>query len=124
MLFEYLTDKFGNDNTIMFVSEYLMENYDVRYNFIENLDEFYGEHAIDLAIALGKGSELMKDYFTYDGYGWIVFLDDWEVIDELKQYEDELLEAIKSEDEYIIDSLGYLNMTIDELKKELKEYDN
>ena len=125
MLFEYLTDNFNKTDVIYFVSDYLFENYDVRYDDTDSLNEIYGEHALDLAIALGKGGELMKDFFTYDGCGFIEFKEDYEVIEDIKQqYEKELLEAIEEENEYIIDGLRYLNITIDELKKGLKEYDN
>lgn len=124
MLFEYLTDNFDRTNVIFFVNNYLREVYDVNYELTESLEEFYGENAFDLIIALGKGYELKKDFFIYDGYGWINFLTEYEVLEDMKQYEDDLLKAIEYENEYLIDGLDYLNITIDELKEGLKEYDN
>lgn len=124
MLFEYLKDHFGDTDIVFFVNEYLWENGYECYEPIDNLDEFYGERASDLVIALGKGGELTKDFFTHDGYGWVEFLYDYEVVEELEQYESELLEAIEDGNRYVIDGLCYLDITIEELKEGLKEYDN
>lgn len=126
MLFEYLKENYETNEIIGFVNEYLFENGVNRYEDIDYLEEYYGERAIDLVIALGKGGELRKDYFNYDGYGWIYFMYEDEVLDEMeKYYEDGLETAILDEDPIIKDyCIDYLdnNLSISDLKEDYLDY--
>lgn len=126
MLFEYLKENYGTNDIIQFVNEYLIENYGERYELIDNLEEYYGENASDLVIALGKGGELTKDYFYLDVYGWIYFMYDYEVLEEMKDnYEDELEESLIDEDHILKDyCISYLdnNLSISDLKEDYLNY--
>lgn len=126
MLFEYLKENYETNDIIGFVNEYLFEHGSERYEYIDSLEEFYGENAIDLVIALGKGGELRKDYFYYDAYGWIYFMYDYEVLEEMKDnYEDELEEALIDEDHILKDyCMDYLdnNLSISDLKEDYLDY--
>lgn len=126
MLFEYLKENYETNEIIGFVNEYLFENGGERYEDIDYLEEYYGERAIDLIIALGKGGEIRKDYFTHDGYGWIYFMYEDEVLEEMENdLEDEIETAILDEDpiikEYCINYLDN-NLSISDLKEDYLDY--